>query len=231
MVQQHYRIAKRLLNIQLIIFYYYKSLPISIMDDEITVDVLHRARSLSLYILISLSLWILVPNHALSNGVSDGVPENSSVKSYGGGWSCNPGYRENKGGCAAVKVPENAYPTNKTYGNGWLCKHGFREISNTCMLIMVPENGYIDYSGLRVKCDRGYLLLDDACVEIKVPANAYLMDSYYGPGWTCERGYQALKGACVALNIPENAHIGFSGKVWDCNKPYIERRGSCYLPE
>ncbi len=231
MVLQHYRIATRLLNIQTIIILYCKGLPISIMDDKITPGSQHRARSLSMFILILLSLWIIVPGHAFSKGVSDAVPENASVKSYGDGWRCNPGYRENEGGCAAIKVPDNAYPTNKTYGNGWLCKHGYRETNNTCMLIMVPENGYIDYSGLRVKCDRGYLMLDDVCVEIKVPANAYLKESYYGPGWICERGYQAVKGACVALSIPVNAHIRFSGRAWDCNKPYIERRGSCYLPE
>lgn len=229
-MQQLFRIAKRLLNIQLTTLYFFAKSSIKLKVYEITLDGLQRTRVISAYIVIFLSLWVTSPSLVFAKDVSNDVPENATAKRYGDGWNCNQGYRESKGACAAVKVPANAYPTNKTYGQGWKCKRSFREVNNTCNHIKVPENGYLDYSGIKVKCDRGYLLVNKNCEVIKVPANGYLEKSSYGPGWTCKRGYRADKGACIALKIPENAHIGFSGKVWECNKPYIKKQNNCILP-
>lgn len=180
------------------------------------------------YILIF--LLAIVPGFVFADETPEKIPENATAKSYGGGWSCNKGFRESKGGCIAIRIPENAYPNNKSYGPGWECKRGFREAGETCKRINVPVNGYLDYSGMTVKCNRGYLMVDKTCKAIKVPVNAYLNESSYGTGWTCERGYRVERGACVALKIPENAHIGFSGKTWECNRPYIRQLDNCILP-
>ena len=230
-MQQLFRIAKRLLNIQLTTLYFFAKSSINLKAYKITLDGLQRTRVISAYILIFLSLWVTTPSLVFAKGVSYDVPKNATAntKSYGNRWNCNKGYRESKGACTTIKVPTNAYPTNKTYGQGWECKRGFREVSGTCIHITVPENGYLDYSGITVKCDRGYLLVNKTCEAIKVPANGYLVESSLGSGWTCERGYRADKGACIALKIPENAHIGYSGKAWECNKPYIKKQNNCIL--
>ena len=222
MTQHLFKTTKRLLNIQLATL-------INLKIYGITMDRLQRTNIIPTSTLFFLFLLVTAPSLIFAKGVSKEVPENSTAKSYGGGWSCNKGYRESKGACAEVKVPANAYPTNKTYGQGWECKRGFQEVNNTCNHIKVPKNGYLDYSGIRVECDRGYLMVNKTCEAIKVPVNGYLEKSSYGPGWTCERGYRADKDDCVALSMPENSYIGYSGNAWECNKPYIKKRGSCYL--
>ena len=228
-MQHLFRIAKRLLNIQLTTLYFFTKSSFNLKIYKMALDGLQRTRVISAYILIFLSLWATAPNLVYAKGVSNGMPENASAKSYGDGWNCNIGYRENKGACTALKIPANAYPTNKTYGQGWECKRSYREINETCDYIKVPKNGYLDYSGIRVKCNRGYLMVKKTFEVINVPANGYLEESSYGPGWTCERGYRADKGACIALKIPENAHIGYSGKVWECDKPYTKKQNNCIL--
>ena len=40
---------------------------------------------------------------------SAAVPENARVRAYGGGWTCEYGFREERGGCAAIAVPANAH--------------------------------------------------------------------------------------------------------------------------
>ena len=229
-MHQLFRIAKRLLNIQLTTLYFFTKSSINLKENEITLDSLQRKRIISAFILIFLSLWVTASNLAFAKDVSNEVPENATAKTYGDGWNCNQGYRVRKGACIAVTLPANAYLTNKTYRQGWECQRSFLRINNTCVPIKVPINGYLDYSGIKVKCERGYLLVNKTCEAIKVPANGYLKESSFGPGWTCERGYRASKGNCIALKIPKNAHIGFSGKVWECNKPYIKKQDNCILP-
>ena len=75
------------------------------------------------------------------------VPEHAHAKSYGDRWECDKGYREVNGGCAAVKVPANAYPTNKIYGRGWECNRGFLEVDTTCLLVKIPSNAYLNSRG------------------------------------------------------------------------------------
>ena len=224
MTQQLFKITKRLLNIQ-------SATLINLKIYGITLDRSQRTHVMPIYILIFLFLLIMSPSLVFAKSVSNNIPENATAKNYGDGWNCNQGYRESKGLCLAIKVPANAYLTNKSYGQGWKCKRSFREANNTCNHIKVPNNGYLDYTGVIVKCDRGYLMVNKNCEAIKVPANGYLRStSSHGPGWTCDRGYRVDKGACIALKVPENAHIGYSGKEWECNKPYIKKQNNCVFP-
>ncbi len=106
--------------------------------------------------LILLALLATVPGLVFAQDGSINIPENASAKGYGGGWECNRGYRVNKGACAAIKVPANAYTTDASYGRGWKCLRGYRQIAERCSAIRVPPNGYLDASGNKWKCNRGY---------------------------------------------------------------------------
>ena len=122
--------------------------------------------------LILLPIFIWLPSHALAQAPSGEVPENAQAKSYGTGWSCNPGYRESDGACAAIDIPEFAYATNRSYGSGWKCSHGFEEVDGSCAPIRVPANAYLDaVAGGGWKCSRGFRAADNACVAIDVPEN------------------------------------------------------------
>lgn len=227
---QLFKVSKRLLNKPLTVFNIFRKISIHSKVYERPLNRLLRPRFTSAYTLLFLSLWGSVPSLVFAKDAPNKLPANATLNNYGDGWSCNNGFRESKGACAAIKVPANAFSTNKSYGQGWECERGFKQDNNTCNQLKVPKNGYLDYSGLRVKCNRGYLMVNKICVLIKVPVNGYLELSAYGPGWTCERGFRADKGACVTLKVPKNAHIGYSGKVWECNNPYIKKNNKCILP-
>ena len=104
---------------------------------------------------ISIRLWILfgllgaVHGLVFAQGSSAEVPDNAHAKSYGNGWECNKGYRDVNAGCAAVKVPANAYPTNHSYGRGWECNRGYLEADETCRFVKVPSNAYLNADGDR----------------------------------------------------------------------------------
>jgi len=226
---QPLKIPKLLLNIQLTPLYLLVTSSNISKKCLILLDGRQRVSYRATYLMLFLCLIVALPNHVFAKGVANDIPDNAKANSYGDGWSCNLGYRENKEGCAAVIVPANAYSTDRQYGKGWECKRGYLEVDGTCSYINVPKNGYLDYSGIRVKCDRGFLMINNSCEAIKVPANGYLEVSSYGPGWACQRGYRIDKDDCVALSVPENAHIGFSGNVWECNTPFIKRRNNCVI--
>ena len=105
------------------------------------------------------------------------APENASAKRYGAGWTCDRGYQEVDGACAAVKVPANAYPTNALYGSAWKCSRGFRKANEACLPIVVPPNAYLKFSGDEWKCHRGYRTVDETCIAIRVPVNGFLTRS------------------------------------------------------
>jgi len=228
---QLYKVTRLLLIKPLTVLSFFEKFCIHLKAYKILLNGLLRSRFTSVYALLFLSLWGFSPGLVLAKTVYNEIPENASANRYGDGWSCDKGYRESKGTCVAITVPANAFPTNKSYGQGWECKRSFKQSDNTCNYIKVPKNGYLDYSGIRVKCNRGYLMVDKVCKLIKVPENGYLELSAYGPGWTCERGFRADDDACIALKVPENAHIGYSGKVWECNDPYIKKKNNCIMPE
>ena len=212
------------------VYAFFEKINIHLKSHKIKYDGIVQSRFSSIYTLLLLVLCGSTPNLVFAQKVSNGLPENASMNRYGDGWICDEGYRESKGACAAIKVPANAFPTNKSYGQGWECNRGFKESDNNCYKIKVPKNGYLDYTGIRVKCNRGYIMDNKSCKLIKVPANGYLELSAYGPGWTCERGFRADNDACVALKVPKNAHIGYSGKVWECDNPYIKKNNDCIMP-
>ena len=167
---------------------------------------------------------------APAQSTSQSMPENASAKSYGDGWKCNIGYRLSGDLCAAVIVPENAYPTNRTYGPGWDCHYGFRvSDQTTCVAVIVPDGGFLDPSGERWRCSRGFLKIDDTCQEIVVPANAYLAATSRGSAWECDRGFEALDDLCVAIVVPANAYLNSSryGQPWTCERGFIEQDGLC----
>jgi hypothetical protein len=176
------------------------------------------------------ALLTIIPSLAFAQGTPGEMPKNAHANSYGSGWECDRGYREISGACTAVKVPANAYATNRSYGRGWECDHGYREVNERCVAVKVPQNGYLDASGDRWKCNRGYREVDETCVAVKVPTNGYLTDSLYGAGWKCERGYEVINDACVAVKVPENAHLDYSGNDWACNQPYRRQQGTCVMP-
>ena len=88
---------------------------------------IRQASAISIHSLILLTLLAAV--HGLVFAQSDSVelPGNARAKSYGSGWECERGYREDNGTCAAIGVPANAYLTNSSYGSGWECGRGYRE--------------------------------------------------------------------------------------------------------
>ena len=173
---------------------------------------------------------LLLALPAFAQTASLPIPENASAKSYGSGWECNIGFRQDENTCVAVIVPQNAYNTNRTYGSGWECLHGFRITEEAaCVAVEVPAGGFLDPSGERWRCLRGYTKVDDACREIVLPANAYLSDATYGSLWTCERGFEAIGDQCTAIAVPANAFLNGSGYglPWTCERGYFERAGRC----
>lgn len=158
------------------------------------------------------------------------MPDNAKPKSYGGGWECLRGFRQDGDGCVAIVLPDNAYATNRTYGAGWECLHGFREVGGTmCVKVDVPEGGYLDPSGTSWRCHRGYMRVDDLCEQIILPPNSYLADGSFGSVWLCDRGFEVDGETCAPIAVPENAFLngdGF-GKPWTCERGFVEWSGGC----
>ncbi len=173
-------------------------------------------------------LQISLPVSAQS--VSVAMPENAHAKSYGDGWECDIGFRDEDEMCLPIVVPQNAYQTNRIYGAGWECMHGFKSDGNTaCAEVIVPEGGYLDPSGQRWLCLRGFQKVGKGCLEIVLPKNAYLAKGLYGSEWACKRGYEAIGEGCSAIVVPENAYLNVSkyGQPWSCERGFIEEARQC----
>lgn len=52
------------------------------------------------------------------------MPGNAQPRSYGSGWVCDLGYRQEADECLALDIREHAYPTGRSYGTGWECDRG-----------------------------------------------------------------------------------------------------------
>ena len=122
------------------------------------------------------------------------VPDNAHAKNYGSGWECDKGFREKKRECAAIKVPDNAFPTKSNYGQGWECSWGFRQEGALCAVYKIPKNAFLNSFGDKWKCDRGYRARGDECEKIIVPDNAHL--DFSGNGWQCNRPFRRFKDKC-----------------------------------
>ena len=152
-----------------------------------------------------------------ANAAEAEVPENATAKSYGSGWTCDPGYRKSGEECRSVMVPKDAYANRGSYGRGWDCRHGFREDNERCLPVQVPANAYLNASGTGWSCDRGFREADDGCVEILVPENGYLVGGAFGPGWECERGFRTAVDACAPIVVPENGYLSESASSKWCS--------------
>ena len=189
-------------------------------------------------LLALMALWVfavvLTALPAASQSAGLAMPTHATAKSYGDGWSCDIGYRQNGEICAEIIVPENAYETERSYGTGWECLHGFvAQDKTSCVAVAVPDGGFLDPSGERWHCLRGHLKVDDRCVKIVLPENAYLTDTSYGSVWACNRGFEAIGEACVAIKVPSNGYLNTSeyGKPWSCERGFFERGDECAAVE
>jgi hypothetical protein len=171
------------------------------------------------------------PAFVAAQAVAITVPENARANTYGDGWQCNQGYRKIDKSCNAIKMPGNAYLTNRGYGRGWACSYGYREQRENCVVFEVPKNAFLNSSGEEWECSRGFRKQGLSCAAIKVPLNGYLVNSLhgYGNGWECDRGYRAGNYACVQVKVPKNAHLDSTGSDWECNRPYQKRRDECVM--
>jgi hypothetical protein len=83
---------------------------------------------------ISLSFLMCVLSHA---SVAQQIPRNAHPNPYGGGWTCDRGFRNNNGQCVAVQLPQNA--ELDIYGSGWTCSYGFKQVGNECQKMSPAE--------------------------------------------------------------------------------------------
>lgn len=151
------------------------------------------------------------------------IPENAHKESFGSGWQCDDGYRENKTACEPIVFPEYSYSTNRSYGKGWECLRGYDAIGEErCEKIDVPENGYLSAHGNRWRCLRGFVERANACDAIEVPENGYLSDEFRSRGWACDRGYEVVGSTCVRILVPENGYLTnrSHGATWACERGY-----------
>lgn len=182
------------------------------------------------FLLILLILAVSpIAAHAQSSRAE--MPVNASPNTYGSGWECDSGFRNNGGQtCEPITIPENAYLSGSTFGRGWVCARGFRERGQTCERIQVPENAYLGASGVDWNCERGFRKTRNECIEVVVPANAFLDETEFRTGWKCLRGYRESRNQCVPISVPENAHLNYTGNGWDCDRPFQRIGDTCRLP-
>ena len=150
-------------------------------------------RNLSAIALVCLTvshLFTEISGPAQAQVGADEIPEHAGAKHYGGGWPCNPRYRQSNGACAAIEVPENGYATNSAFGAGWECRRGYREMNGGCTSLNIPLHGYLtEFSyGPRWACERGYRSAGNSCVEVEVPESAHL--TFSGNDLECDKPYK-----------------------------------------
>ncbi len=168
---------------------------------------------------------------AQAQTASSEIPANARANSYGSGWECVSGFRNNGGQtCEQIAVPENAYLSGSTFGRGWVCARGYRERGTSCEPIEIPANAYLSASGTDWNCERGFLKKRNACAEVQVPENAYLDETAFRTGWKCLRGFRESGNRCSPISVPANAHLNYTGNGWDCDRPFQRTRDTCRLP-
>ena len=93
---------------------------------------MQQVHATSIRMLVLLALMAAAPGLVFSQGGSVELPENARAKSYGSGWECERGYREDNGACIAVIVAENAHLDSS--GNDWECNRSYRKKQGKCAL-------------------------------------------------------------------------------------------------
>lgn len=165
--------------------------------------------------------------YCLSYGALAATPPGAQQTLSGSQLRCEPGFRDARGECEAIDLPNNAYLTGSRYGTGWACKRGYKAQGKRCVAMVVPANGYLDASGTSWKCHRGYQQKRERCDEIQVPENGYLNGKSYGRGWDCERGYRQVEALCEEVDLPDNAHLNYLGNDWECDPPFRRVSQQC----
>lgn len=89
------------------------------------------------------------------------VPDNATAN-FGGGWTCNLGYRRVGDRCEKVNVPPNA---SATFGGGWTCNLGYRPVGDGCEKVNVPPNASATFGG-GWTCNVGFKKLGDECIQM-----------------------------------------------------------------
>lgn len=176
--------------------------------------------------LVALSMAGTVPD-AAAQTADVLLPDHATARRYGGGWTCDRGYRQTGESCAAVVVPPNAYLS--PFGNDWECQRLFRKRDGACVAVVVPEHAYVDDDtyGRGWRCDQGFREASGACLAVQVPANAFAADSSFGSGWRCERGFRTVGERCESVAVPGNALLDISGERWNCNRGFIRTGQEC----
>jgi hypothetical protein len=91
------------------------------------------------------------------------VPLNAHMRSHGGGWECDRGYRKANGACAKIEVPPHAFLGSR--GSRWDCERGFKKDLHSCLALQMPTNAHLACSGNRWSCDPGYQQQGEVCME------------------------------------------------------------------
>ena len=123
---------------------------------------IRQAPAISIHSLVLLALLAAVHSLVFAQAGSVELPENARAKSYGSGWECERGYREDNGACAAIGVPPNAYLSFP--GDTWKCDRGYRTVKEACVVVNVVENAHLDSSGNDWECNRPYRKKQGKCV-------------------------------------------------------------------
>jgi len=89
------------------------------------------------------------------------VPENATP-TFGGGWTCDLGYRRVANRCEKVAVPPNA---SATFAGGWTCDLGYRRVADRCEKVAVPPNASATFGG-DWECDFGFKRAASECVPM-----------------------------------------------------------------
>jgi len=121
------------------------------------------------------------------------IPENALANASGKGWTCNIGFRREKGACVAVEIPQNA--TIDLTGHNWMCNRGFRREADGCVAIVIPANASLGTQGRGWVCNAGFRRQKDQCIAFALPENASLTPA--GNAWVCNTGFQQLGNRCV----------------------------------
>jgi hypothetical protein len=168
---------------------------LSLSYKESSMSHIQQSCSMSALLLVLIIISVLAPGAARAYDGSTKIPENAHAKSYGGGWECNYGYKEENNTCRPIKIPDHAYLNS--YGSRWECNRGYRSSGRACVAIKVPANGYLDDAsyGPGWRCERGFRQTTDACEAVKVPENGHISSS--GNDWECNKPYHRDTNKCA----------------------------------
>lgn len=77
-----------------------------------------QRRVILFYAMTLVAISIMASDDVSATENSAGMLENAHAKELGSGWLCDRGYEEVDGICNAIRVPENAFPTDSSFNRG-----------------------------------------------------------------------------------------------------------------